>query len=109
MKIQLYKIAHARSGDKGDMVNIGLIARDEKYYTIIKKYITDEVVKKLFSDRCLGKVTRYDLPNLNALNFTLEKSLGGGGTRSLRNDSQGKTFSSVLLKLEIEINENLEI
>ena len=109
MKIQLIKIAHARSGDKGDTANIGLIAKEVKYYQILKKYVTADLVKEIFSDRCFGKVTRYELENLNALNFVLEKSLGGGGTRSLRNDSQGKTFSSVLLKCEIEIIEEMEI
>ena len=85
------------------------LLRKRKIFSILEKYVTAEKVKELFSDRCFGKVTRYELPNLNALNFILENSLGGGGTRSLRNDSQGKTFSAVLLKMEIEIKERMEL
>ncbi|HZY11023.1 MAG TPA: hypothetical protein VFF29_07705, partial [Bacteroidota bacterium] len=88
--------------------NIGLIARKPEYYPIIKKYVTPEVVKKHFEGICFGKVERYELPNLNALNFLLHNSLGGGGTVSLKNDAQGKTLSSALLRLEIDITESLE-
>lgn len=107
MKIELLKICHARSGDKGDTGNIGLIARKPEYYPIIKKYVTPEVVKKHFEGICFGKVERYELPNLNALNFLLHNSLGGGGTVSLKNDAQGKTLSSALLRMEIDITESL--
>lgn len=109
MKIELLKICHARSGDKGDTGNIGLIARKPEYYPIIKKYVTPEVVKKHFEGICFGKVERYELPNLNALNFLLHNSLGGGGTVSLKNDAQGKTLSSALLRMEIDITESLEL
>jgi hypothetical protein len=108
MKIRLVDICHARSGDKGDTANIGLIARKSEYYRIIKKYVTADVVKKHFEGICLGKVERYELPNLCALNFLLHESLGGGGTKSLKNDAQGKTLSSALLRLEIAIEENIK-
>ncbi len=105
MKIQLLHIAHARSGDKGDTGNVGLIARKAEYYPLLKKYVTTDVVKKHFAGICQGDVERYELPNLCALNFLLHQSLGGGGTVSLKNDAQGKTLSSALLRMEIDIPE----
>ncbi len=104
MKIKLLDICHSRSGDKGDTANVGLIAKEKKYYPIIEKYVTKEVVKNHFEKICLGGVERYELPNLWALNFLLHNSLGGGGTKSLKNDAQGKTLSFALLRLEIEIS-----
>ena len=109
MRVQLLKICHARSGDKGDTGNVGLIARKPEYYPIIRRYVTPEVVKKHFEGICFGKVERYELPNLNALNFLLYNSLGGGGTVSLMNDAQGKTLSSALLRLEIDVSENITL
>lgn len=103
MLIPLSQICHARSGDKGDTANIGLIARKPEYYDLIKKYVTAEKVKEHFKGICLGKVERYELPNLGALNFLLYESLGGGGTKSLKNDAQGKTLGLALLRMEIEI------
>jgi hypothetical protein len=105
MRIQLVKIAHARSGDKGDTGNVGLIARRPEYYQIIKKYVTAEAVKRHFHGICFGDVERFELENIHALNFLLHNSLGGGGTVSLKNDAQGKTLSSALLRMEIEVNE----
>jgi hypothetical protein len=105
MSIRLIEIAHARSGDKGDTVNIGLIAYDKKHYPILVRDVTVERVKEHFGELCRGKVERYELPNLNALNFLLHESLGGGGTLSLRTDAQGKTFSAALLRMEIEIGD----
>jgi hypothetical protein len=106
MKVQLLKICHARSGDKGDTGNVGLIARKPEYYPIIQKYVTSDLVKKHFEGLCLGKVERFEIPNLYALNFLLHNSLGGGGTVSLKNDAQGKTLSSAMLRMEIELPEN---
>ena len=106
MKLQLIQIAHARSGDKGDTGNVGLIARKPEYYPIIKKYVTTEAVKRHFAEICLGNVERYELPNIYALNFLLHNSLGGGGTVSLKNDAQGKTLSSALLRMEIEVSQD---
>ena len=102
-KVKLIDIAHGRSGDKGDAANIGLIAYDDKGYDIIKKYLTAERVKKHFEGICHGKVERFDLPNLKALNFLLHNTLGGGGTVSLKHDAQGKTLAAALLRMEIEI------
>lgn len=107
MKIQLLKIAHARSGDKGDTANIGLIALKPEYYSVLVEAVTAERVKQHFTGICQGAVERYELPNLHALNFLLHNSLGGGGTVSLKTDPQGKTLSSALLRMEIEIDETL--
>ena len=103
MKVQLTKIAHARSGDKGDTANIGLIALREEFYPLLVREVTAERVKQHFKGICKGEVERFELPNLGALNFLLHESLGGGGTLSLMTDAQGKTFSTALLRMEIEI------
>jgi hypothetical protein len=101
-KIQLKEIAHARSGDKGDNANIGLIALKPEYYPILVREVTAERVKQHFAGLCLGQVERYELPNLHALNFVLHRALDGGGTLSLRTDSQGKTYGTGLLRMQIE-------
>ena len=105
MKIQLLAIAHARSGDKGDTGNVGIIARKSEYYPVIRKHVTVEAVKRHFAGICFGNVERYELPNIGALNFLLHHTLGGGGTVSLKNDAQGKTLSSALLRMEIEVDD----
>ena len=105
MHVQLLELCHARSGDKGDSANIGLIARRPEYYAIIRKYVTAEAVKEHFRGICRGPVVRYELPNLHALNFLLHNALGGGGTVSLMTDAQGKTLSGALLRMEIEVKE----
>ena len=107
MKIRLLDIAHARSGDKGDTVNIGLIAREARFYPLLIEKVTAERVKEHFAELCKGNVERFELPNLGALNFLLHESLGGGGTVSLRTDAQGKTFSTALLRMEIEAPDNV--
>ena len=104
-KIRLTEIAYARSGDKGNSTNIGLIAREAKHYPILLKNITAEKVKAHFGEICQGSVQRYELPNLGALNFVLQESLDGGGTVSLRTDAQGKTYAAALLRMEILIDE----
>ena len=106
MKIQLRRLAHARSGDKGDTANIGLIALRDKYYPLLVREVTAERVREHFKGICKGEVERFELPNLWALNFLLHESLGGGGTLSLMTDAQGKTFSTALLRMEIEIPDN---
>ena len=103
MRIQLTKLAHARSGDKGDTANVGLIALRDDYYPILVREVTAERVKQHFKGICRGPVERFELPNIHALNFLLHESLGGGGTLSLMTDAQGKTFSTALLRMEIEI------
>jgi hypothetical protein len=105
MKIGLLKLAHARSGDKGDTANVGLIALKDKYYPLLVREVTAEKVKKHFGEMVKGAVERFELPNLNALNFLLHGSLGGGGTLSLMTDAQGKTFSTGLLRMELEIDD----
>ena len=102
-KIKLIDIAHGRSGDKGNNSNIGVIARSEADYKILEKFLTAEVVANHLSEFCSGEVTRYELPNIGAVNFVLTSALGGGGTISLRTDSQGKTLAAALLRLELEI------
>ena len=105
MEIQLVKLAHARSGDKGDTANVGLIAFSDDIYPILVREVTGERVKQHFQGICKGPVERYELPNLGALNFLLHESLGGGGTLSLMTDAQGKTFSTALLRMKIEISD----
>ncbi len=106
MQIQLRKLAHARSGDKGDTANIGLIALSDAIYPILVREVTGERVKQHFQGICKGDVERFELPNLGALNFLLHESLGGGGTLSLMTDAQGKTFSTALLRMTIEISDS---
>jgi len=103
MQIQLVDIAHARSGDKGDTANVGLIALRPEIYPVLVREVTAERVKEHFASICHGAVERFELPNLNALNFLLHESLGGGGTLSLMTDAQGKTFSTALLRMKIDV------
>lgn len=107
MRVQLLQVAHARSGDKGDTANIGLIALRPEFYPVIRKEVTCDRVKQHFKGICQGPVECFELPNLHALNFLLHNSLGGGGTLSLRTDAQAKTFSTALLRMEIELPEEL--
>jgi len=103
MRIQLTRLAHARSGDKGDTANVGLIALSDEFYPLLVREITVARVKEHFRGICQGEVERFELPNLGALNFLLHESLGGGGTLSLMTDAQGKTFSTALLRMYIDI------
>lgn len=103
MRVRLLDLAHARSGDKGDTANVGVIARREEWYPVIEKYVTAELVAAHFSALIDGPVERYELPNLCALNFLLHGALDGGGTRSLRIDAQGKTLSTAMLRLVLDV------
>lgn len=105
--LSLMHIAHARSGDKGDTSNIGLIGRSAECYAWLRDNVSESLVKNWFHGICLGHVHRYAVPNLWALNFLLEETLGGGGTMSLHIDAQGKTLSQALLRCEMEIPEGL--
>lgn len=105
MKIELTKLAHARSGDKGDTANVGVIALKDEIYPVLVREVTAENVKNHFGGMVKGEVERFELPNLKALNFLLHESLGGGGTLSLMTDAQGKTFSTALLRMKIELTE----
>ena len=105
MKVELTKVAHARSGDKGDTANVGLIAFHDGLYPAIVREVTVERVKDHFGEIVKGDIERFELPNLGALNFLLHGSLGGGGTLSLMTDAQGKTFSTALLRMKIELTD----
>lgn len=106
-RIQLLQIAHARSGDKGDTANVGLIAYRPEDYPLLAEHVTAERVKAHFGEMVTGDVERFELPNLAALNFLLHGALDGGGTVSLMTDAQGKTFSTALLRMEIEVPEEV--
>jgi hypothetical protein len=101
--VPLATIAHARSGDKGDAANVGLIALAPEHYPALVEQVTAERVKEHFRELCKGRVERFELPNLHALNFLVFEALDGGGTVSLRTDAQGKTLSAALLRMKIEI------
>jgi len=103
MKVRLVDIAHARSGDKGDTANVGLIAVEPRWYSIIDRYVTRSRVADHFAGMISGDVVRFELPNLHALNFLLHGALDGGGTLSLKTDAQGKVFSTALLRMTIDV------
>ena len=103
MRIPVSRIAHGRSGDKGDTSNVGVIAFEERHYPILVREVTAARVKAHFGSLVHGAVERFELANLGALNFLLHESLGGGGTFSLRIDPQGKTYSAALLAMEIDV------
>ncbi len=106
-RLRLLHLAHARSGDKGDTANVGVIAFEPEFYPVLVEQLTVERVKRHFEGICHGPVERFELPNLHALNFLLHNSLGGGGTVSLRTDAQGKTLSTAMLRMEIDVPEAL--
>lgn len=99
--MKLREIAHARTGDKGEISNISVIPYDEKDYEWLKDVLTAEKVKEWFCDICHGEVVRYDLEGVRAFNFVLDKTLGGGVTRSLALDKHGKTLGMALLEMEV--------
>ena len=103
MKRRLLDLAHARSGDKGDTANVGLIARKPEFYPVLVKEVTAARVARHFKGMITGPVERFELPNLKALNFLLHGALDGGGTISLKTDAQGKVFSTALLRMEIDV------
>jgi len=105
--VRLLDIAHARSGDKGDTANVGVIALRPEFYPVLVEQLTADRVREHFRGICRGEVERFELPNLHALNFLLHESLGGGGTVSLKTDAQGKTLSTAMLRMEIEVPDEL--
>lgn len=105
--VKLIKLAHGRSGDKGDGSNVGVIARHPDVYPFLKESLTAERVKEHMKHVCDGEVERYELPNIGALNFVLHHSLGGGGTVSLKLDAQGKTHASQVLRMDMEVPNEL--
>lgn len=108
-RVPLRRIALARSGDKGDASNVGIIASSPQAFEILRKQLTEARVKEHFAKICHGPVVRHEVPNLLALNFLLKDSLGGGGTESLKNDAQGKTHGQILLYIEVEVPESLPL
>ena len=102
-RIRLEDIAHARSGDKGDGSNVGIIAYTDAGYRFLQRELTSARVKDHFSNICLGSVERFEVPNLKALNFILHDSLGGGGSESVKTDAQGKTHGQALLRMELDL------
>lgn len=109
MRTFLYDLAHTRAGDKGDLCNIGVIARRPEYYPVLVREVTAERVKAWFGPWCRGRVDRYELPNLGALNFVLHQALDGGGLASLRLDTQGKTYGYALLRMELDVPDDLDV
>jgi hypothetical protein len=103
MQVRLLDIAHARSGDKGDTANVGLIALRPEWFPLLNREVTRERVKEHFKGVIDGDVERFELPNLRALNFLLHGALDGGGTLSLKTDAQGKVFSTALLRMRIDV------
>ncbi|MDZ7780112.1 MAG: hypothetical protein U5R14_09325 [Gemmatimonadota bacterium] len=106
-RIQLVHLAHARSGDKGDTANVGIIAYEPEHYDLLVEQLTPDRIKEHFGPMVTGEVERFELPNLYALNFLLHGALDGGGTMSLMNDAQGKVFSTAMLRMEVEVPEEV--
>jgi len=106
-KVKLMDIAISRSGDKGDSSNVGVMAKTPELYEFLREKLTTEVVKEFFKGICKGKVVRYEIPNLRALNFILHDSLGGGGTETLITDAQGKVHGLAMLHMELEVPDKL--
>ena len=106
MKVRLIALAHGRSGDKGDLVNIGIIARREEWYELLTRELPAEGVEEWLEPLGVGPVERYELPNLGALNFLVRSALGGGGSMNLRLDAQGKTFAQAVLRMPLEVDED---
>jgi hypothetical protein len=100
--MRVFDLAHGRSGDKGDICNVGLIARDERAFAILRRQVTEERVKEHFGALVTGAVRRYEMPNIRALNFVLHGGLNGGGTQSLRSDALGKVMYAWLLRMELD-------
>ncbi len=108
-RIHLEDIAHARSGDKGDGSNVGIVAYTEAGYGFLREVLTPERVKRHFAAICLGEIERFEVPNLKALNFILHDSLGGGGSESVKTDAQGKTHGQAMLRMELDLPADLPL
>ena len=107
-RLPLYAMAHARSGDKGDASNVGVLAYDERAYEILREWLTPQRVKQHFLGIVRGDVERFEMPNILGLNFILHDSLGGGGSASLKNDAQGKTHGMGLLRIQVDVPHDYE-
>lgn len=102
-RVRLRELAHARSGDKGDTCNVGVVARDDAAYAVLREHLTPERVRHYLDGLVAGEVRRYELPNIGALNFVLHGALGGGGTRSMRLDAIGRGLAGALLEMELDL------
>ena len=109
MKVKLSQVAYARSGDKGDGSNVGVVAYTPQGYELIREQLTSDRIKKHFHEICFGAIDRYEAPNLMALNFILHDSLGGGGSESLKTDAQGKTHGLGILMMDIEVPDDFPV
>jgi len=107
VKLALRELCGYRAGDKGDIANVAIFADDDETYSLIAREVTSERVKEHFGSMVQGRVDRYEVPNVRALNFVLYGALGGGGPRSLRSDSLGKTLGGALVRLEIDVPASL--
>ncbi len=107
-RVPLYAMAHARSGDKGDGSNVGVVAYDDRGYALLKDWLTPERVKAHFGEIVRGRVERHDIPNLRGLNFILHDSLGGGGSASLKTDAQGKTHGMAMLRMIVDVPDDYD-
>jgi len=108
MRYRLFVLAHGRSGDKGDTVNIGVVARREEWYDLIERELTARRVADFLAPLGIGRVERFELANLGALNFLVHGALGGGGAVALKLDAQGKTFAQALLRMPLELPDDVE-
>jgi hypothetical protein len=107
VKVPLLAIAHARSGDKGDTANVGVIANRPEWYPLLAEHLSVDRVARHFAGMIRGPVERFELPNLGALNFLLRGALDGGGTLSLKTDAQGKVYSTALLRMTLDVPEEI--
>lgn len=104
MTVRVFDLAHGRSGDKGNVCNVGIVARDAESFAILREVLTADVVKRRFKELVTGDVKRYEMPNIWCLNFVLEGGLGGGGTVSLRSDALGKVMYAWLLRMQLDLS-----
>jgi hypothetical protein len=103
--VLVYDLGHGRAGDKGDTSNVSVVAYDDRAWKILQQHLTAERVMATYAHIAKGPVTRYELPKLRALNFVIERALGGGVTRSLGQDMHGKSLSSLILTIDLPVNE----
>ena len=103
--VLVYDLGHGRAGDKGDTSNVSVVAYDDRAWKTLKRHLTAERVMAAYAHIAKGPVTRYELPNLRALNFVIERALGGGVTRSLGQDMHGKSLSTLILTIDLPVNE----
>ena len=107
--VRVADLAHGRSGDKGDTCNVGIVANDDAAYVVLREQLTEGRVADHYGDLVRGTVTRYELPNIRALNFVLTRALDGGGTMSLRSDHLGKVMYAWLLRMNVDVDDSVKV